>query len=86
MIAGITWTSRGRTCSARNDPDFSWASSPLQPGQSSAADKGRPTWEQMQDLAIEIQPVSFAKAAGFRQQGSEKEDASEEVEVETVNR
>jgi hypothetical protein len=30
---------------------------------SNHADKGRPTWEQMQSLAIEVQPVSFAKAA-----------------------
>ena len=54
---------------------------------SNYTDKNRPTWEQMQDLAIEIQPISFAKAAGFRRRdGSEHEDASEEVEVETVNR
>jgi hypothetical protein len=53
---------------------------------SNYADKGRPTWEQMQDLAIAIQPVSYAKAAGFRQLGSDKEDASNELEVETVNR
>jgi len=54
---------------------------------SNFTDKNRPTWEQMQDLAIEIQPVSFAKAAGFRQQnGSGHESGSEEVAVETINR
>jgi len=41
----------------------------------------------MQDLAIEIQPVSFVKAAGFCQQnGSEHEGDREEVAVETTNR
>jgi len=45
------------------------------------SDKHRPTWEQMQDLAIEIRPPgSFAKPAGFRRQkDSEREDAGEEV-------
>ena len=52
---------------------------------SNYTDKHRPTWEQMQDLAIEIQPVSFAKPAGFRQQkDSERKDAREEVA--TINR
>jgi len=54
---------------------------------SNFTDKNRPTWEQMQDLAIEIQPVSFVKAAGFCQQnGSEHEGDREEVAVETTNR
>ena len=54
---------------------------------SNYTDKNRPTWEQMQDLAIEIQPISYAKPAGFRQRnGSEQEDASEAVELEPVNR
>jgi hypothetical protein len=52
---------------------------------SNYTDKHRPTWEQMQDLAIEIKPVSYAKPAGFRQRkGPEREDASEEVA--TINR
>ena len=54
---------------------------------SNYTDKHRPTWEQMQDLAIEIQPVSFAKPTGFRQwKSSEREDVSEDVAVETSNR
>ncbi len=54
---------------------------------SNYTDKNRPTWEQMQDLAIEIQPISYAKPAGFRQgNGSEQEDANEGVELEPVNR
>ena len=53
---------------------------------SNYTDKHRPTWEQMQDLAIEIRPpVSLAKPAGFHQRkGPESEDAGEEVA--TINR
>ena len=52
---------------------------------SNYTDKHRPTWEQMQDLAIEIRPVSLAKPAGFRQwNDSEREDAGEAVA--TINR
>ena len=47
---------------------------------SNYTDKHRPTWEQMQDLAIEIRPLSSAKPAGFRRQkGPESEGAGEEV-------
>jgi hypothetical protein len=42
---------------------------------SNYSDKTRPTWDQMQDLAIEIRPVSFAKPAGFRKK-SESENAA----------
>jgi hypothetical protein len=54
---------------------------------SNYADKHRPTWEQMQDLAIEISPISSAKPAGFRRKrDAENEGVREEVAVETVNR
>lgn len=33
---------------------------------SNYTDKNRPTWEQMKDLALDIQPLSSAKSAGFR--------------------
>ena len=53
---------------------------------SNYTDKNRPTWEQMQDLAIEIRPISFAKPAGFRQRnGLGREGASEEAETENVS-
>lgn len=32
---------------------------------SNYSDKARPNWEQMKDLAIELNPVSYAKPAGF---------------------
>ena len=32
-------------------------------------DRNRPTWKQMEDLAIDIQPLSSSKAAGFRKAG-----------------
>jgi len=47
-------------------------------------DRHRPTWKQMTDLAIDILPVSSAKAAGFRVQGSDEgEEEEEEIEVAT---
>ena len=56
---------------------------------SSHMDRTRPTWEQMEDLAIDILPVSSirAKPAGFRaEKGSEPAEASSaEADVETVN-
>jgi hypothetical protein len=43
---------------------------------SNYADKTRPSWEQMQELAIELRPVSYARAAGFREKpGLESEVA-----------
>ncbi len=44
-------------------------------------DKHRPSWKQMQELAIDILPISSAKTAGF------SFDSAEEVEdeAETVN-
>lgn len=44
---------------------------------SSYQDKSKPDWEQMEKLAIDIQPVSFAKPAGFR---GDRASISEEVE------
>ena len=50
-------------------------------------DKTRPTWEQMEDLAIQILPTSSAKPAGFgRGFGSDEEATGEEVAIESVNR
>lgn len=55
---------------------------------SSYADRNRPTWKQMEDLAIDVLPLSSAKAAGFCAQphADSAEDAAEELEPETVNR
>jgi len=54
---------------------------------SNYADRNRPTWEQMEELAIDILPTSSAKPAGFRRQGAaEDEGQREEVAVETLNR
>lgn len=48
--------------------------------RSNYSDKTRPTRDQMQDLAIEIRPVSFAKPTGFSQKlATESEVAEEEV-------
>ncbi len=50
-------------------------------------DKTRPTWEQMEDLAIQVLPTSSAKPAGFRRRkGTEEKCASEVLAAETVNR
>ncbi len=54
----------------------------------SYTDRSRPTWKQMEDLAIDILPLSSAKPAGFRKhedRDSAIED-EEESELETVNR
>lgn len=53
---------------------------------SSHMDRTRPTWKQMEDLAIDILPLSStaAKPAGFRKQ--KEADSVEEVEPETINR
>jgi hypothetical protein len=41
---------------------------------SSYSDKTRPSWEQMEDLAIEIRPTPTFKTAGFhRDNGSQSE-------------
>jgi len=52
---------------------------------SSYTDRNRPTWKQMEDLAIDILPLSSSKSAGFRMQPASEEDAAEELEPETVN-
>ncbi len=53
---------------------------------SSHLDRNRPTWKQMEDLAIEIQPLSSAKAAGFRaREADELADKEEEAEPAAVN-
>ena len=48
---------------------------------SNYSDKTRPTWEQMQDLAIEIRPVSFAKPAGFNKKSEPESEVAEEEAV-----
>ena len=45
---------------------------------SNYSDKTRPTWDQMQDLAIEIRPVSFAKPAGFSKKPEPENEVAEE--------
>lgn len=47
---------------------------------SNYSDKARPTWDQMNDLAIEIRPAPTMKSAGFRT----GEDPKEEVAVAEV--
>ena len=53
-------------------------------------DRTRPTWKQMEDLAIDILPLSSGsgKPAGFaaREVSTEPEKESEETQPETVNR
>ena len=52
---------------------------------SSHLDRNRPTWKQMEDLAIEIQPLSSAKPAGFRRGANDKaDDEAEELEPATA--
>ena len=48
---------------------------------SNYSDKTRPTWDQMQDLAIEIRPVSFAKPAGFNRRSVSESEVAEEDPV-----
>lgn len=36
-------------------------------------DKAKPDWDEMEKLAIEFAPVSFAKKVGFRSQENERE-------------
>ena len=50
---------------------------------SNHADRNRPSWKQMEDLAIHIQPLSSAKAAGFRKAGfgvDESDASADETE------
>ncbi len=50
-------------------------------------DRSRPTWEQMQELAIDVLPISSAKPAGFRRSSrKQQEEDNKEAEPETVNR
>jgi hypothetical protein len=49
-------------------------------------DKNRPTWRQMEDLAINVMPTSSMKHAGFRIEIDEEEDEEEELEAATANR
>jgi hypothetical protein len=44
-------------------------------------DKARPDWDQMEKLAIEVAPISFAKKVGFRSQevGTEEKRGFETV-------
>ena len=45
-------------------------------------DRGRPDWKQMEELAIEVQPLSSAKPAGFRLvRDTEEDEGGAEVEV-----
>ena len=50
---------------------------------SNYSDKSRPTWDQMQDLAIEIRATSTLKPAGFF---AEPEPESEVAEEKVVTR
>ena len=44
---------------------------------SNYTDRTRPTWEEMKDLALQIQPASSSKPAGFRlAQGKTREEPS----------
>ena len=36
-------------------------------------DRNRPDWDQMEKLAIQVAPVSFAKKVGFRAEETERE-------------
>ena len=47
-------------------------------------DKNRPTWKQMEDLAIDVLPLSSMKSAGFRIEIDEEEDDEEEHEAATA--
>jgi hypothetical protein len=49
-------------------------------------DKNRPTWKQMEELAIDIAPLSSSKPAGFRLgfEGEADGDEVEEPEPATV--
>ena len=49
---------------------------------SNYSDKTRPSWDQMEELAIEIRPVERLKSAGFRYDaGSASEVAAEDAET-----
>lgn len=48
-------------------------------------DRNRPTWKQMEELAIDVLPISSAKPAGFRLAADEEEDEEEELEAATAN-
>lgn len=56
---------------------------------SSYLDRNRPTWKQMEELAIDVLPLSSssAKPAGFaaRQSSTNQEEETEEPQPETVN-
>ena len=55
---------------------------------SSYTDRTRPTWEQMEDLAIDVLPLSSGsgKSAGFRSKVSAEAKRDEEDVPEPVNR
>lgn len=45
-------------------------------------DRNRPTWEQMEKLAIDVQPISSAKPAGFRLAREGKREIVSETIIE----
>jgi hypothetical protein len=47
---------------------------------SNYADRHRPTWAQMEELAIDILPLCSAKPAGFRSSGDHSEESGSEVQ------
>lgn len=51
---------------------------------SSFHDRGRPTWEQMEDLAIDVMPLNSAKLVGFRQ--FDPGEPKEEPELEPASK
>ncbi len=54
---------------------------------SSYLDRNRPSWKQMEDLAIHVLPRSSAKPAGFCTSEVDTDaDVADEPETETINR
>jgi hypothetical protein len=43
-------------------------------------DKNRPDWDQMEKLAIDVAPISFAKKVGFRSR-EEKRETKADLEI-----
>lgn len=47
------------------------------------ADKNKPTWEQMKDLAIEVRPSVSFKPIGFKRKNGSEDVAEDDEEVAT---
>lgn len=48
-------------------------------------DRNRPDWEQMEKLAIDVQPLTSAKSAGFRLLRDEEEEDEVVAEIAVVS-